>query len=232
MMNQKILLVEDERKLAASIQKALYDAGFESAIAATGQEGKDMFFANDYDVAVIDLNLPYINGYDLIKLFRSKNKLVPIIIITAMNQTDHKLKGFDLGADDYLVKPFELKELVARIKVLLKRIDILQGLKDERIIHIADLEMNLDSKEVRRDGRLIPLTAKEFLLLEFLLKNRNKVVSREEIALNVWEIDFDPQTNVIDVYINYLRRKIDKDFSPKLIHTQTGMGYILKVRET
>ena len=230
-MNNRILLVEDERKLAASIQNGLCEAGFEAAVASTGQEGKDMFYAADYDCAVIDINLPQINGYDLVRLIRSKNSSVPIIIITALSQTDHKLKGFDLGADNYLVKPFEFKELLARIRVGLRRASQIRGEAEERLLEIADLRMNLDSKEVERAGRAIQLTAKEFLLLEFLLKNRNRVVSREEIALNVWEIDFDPQTNVIDVYINYLRRKIDKEFSSRLIHTVTGMGYILKSKE-
>lgn len=229
-MANRILLIEDERKLAGTIQKGLHDAGFEVVIASTGQEGKDLFYSGDYDLAIVDINLPFVSGYELIKLIRFKNELVPIIIITALNQTDHKLKGFDLGADDYMVKPFEFKELLARIKVLLKRVERTQP-KEQRVISVADLEVDLDSKEVKRAGTLIPLTAKEFALLEYLISNRNKVLSREEIALNVWDIDFDSRTNVIDVYINYLRRKLDKNYSPKLIHTQTGMGYILKVRE-
>lgn len=186
-----------------------------------------MFFATDYDLVIIDLNLPYINGYDLIKLFRFKNHHLPLIIITALNQTDHKLKGFELGADDYLVKPFEFKELLARLHALLRRTDA-KPVKEDRRLEVANLVLNLESKEAIRDGKSINLTTKEFLLLEFLLRNKNRVVSKEEIALNVWEIDFDPQTNVIEVYINYLRRKIDKDFTPKLIHTKSGMGYILK----
>ncbi len=230
-MSQKILLIEDEAKLAGSIQQGLFEAGFEAAIAATGQEGKDMFYATEYDLAIIDLNLPFISGYDLIKFFRFKNKYVPIIIITALNQTDHKLKGFDLGADDYLVKPFEFKELLARINALLRRADMTHTLQEDKKITVSNLELNLESKEATRDGKNIPLTAKEFLLLEYLLRNKNKVVSKEEIALNVWEIDFDPQTNVIEVYINYLRRKIDRDFTPKLIHTKSGMGYMLKADE-
>ena len=129
------------------------------------------------------------------------------------------------------MKPFEFKELLARIHALLRRTDMQQSAKVDKVLSVANLELNLESKEAQRDGHKIPLTAKEFLLLEYLLKNKNKVVSKEEIALNVWEIDFDPQTNVIEVYINYLRRKIDKDFSPKLIHTKSGMGYILKAED-
>jgi len=227
-MNQKILLIEDETKLASAIQKGLYEAGFEAAVAATGQEGKDMFYVNDYDLVIIDINLPFINGYDLVKLFRFHNKFVPIMIVTAFSQTEHKLKGFDLGADDYLVKPFEFKELLARINALLRRAEIKPELSTKKTIEVANLVLDLEKKEASRDGRNIPLTAKEFSLLEFLLRNKNKVVSKEEIALNVWDIDFDLQTNVIEVYINYLRRKIDRDYAPKLIHTKSGMGYILK----
>ncbi len=227
-MKQKILLIEDEIKLATTIQRGLYEAGFDTAIAATGQEGKDMFYANNYDLVIMDINLPFINGYDLIKLFRFKNKYIPIIIVTALNQTDYKIRGFDLGADDFLVKPFEFKELLARINALLRRVELQPEVKENGIIYAANLSLDLESREAKRNGQSITLTTKEFLLLEFLLRNKNKVVSKEEIALKVWEIDFDPQTNVIEVYINYLRRKIDKDFSPKLIHTKSGMGYILK----
>ena len=151
---------------------------------------------------------------------------MPILILSALGSIDQKLTGFELGADDYLVKPFEFTELVARLKALLKRVSAnkLPG----NILRIADLEINTDLKEVKRGGRKIDLTAKEFLLLEFLVRNSNKVISRSEIAEKIWEINFDTGTNVIDVYINFLRKKIDKDFSKKLIHTQIGMGYVLK----
>jgi DNA-binding response OmpR family regulator len=147
-------------------------------------------------------------------------------MLTALNATDDKVEGFDAGADDYIVKPFDFKELLVRIRALLKR--IYQNTPTGNILKIADLAMNLDSKEVTRAGSVIPLTAKEFQLLEYLVKNKNKVVSRADIALNVWDIDFDTKTNVIDVYVNFLRKKLDKDFESKLIHTQVGMGYILK----
>lgn len=232
-MNQKILLIEDERKLAGSIQSMLYEEGFDTAIASNGQEGKDLFYSTEYDLIIVDINLPFINGYDLVKLIRSKNEIIPIIIITAFDQTNHKLKGFELGTDDYIVKPFELKELLARINSLLRRIDLIHDQKSSKtnIIKVANLEINFDSKRVKRDDVEIVLTAKEFSLLEYLIKNKNKVVSREEIAKNVWQIDFDPQTNVIDVYVNYLRKKVDKDFSPRLIYTKVGMGYVLKAPE-
>lgn len=168
------------------------------------------------------------NGYELCKIIREKDKRLPVIMLTALNFMDNKIQGFDMGADDYIVKPFEFRELLARIKALLRRTDVPIELSEEKILSIADLEVNLDNKDVKRSGQKIILTAKEFQLLEYLLKNKGKVVSRSDIAKDVWDIDFDTQTNVIDVYVNFLRKKLDKDFSPKLIHTQVGMGYILK----
>jgi DNA-binding response OmpR family regulator len=230
-MSYRILIVEDERKLAQTLQNGLAEAGFEAVIAFNGQEGKDLFYASEFDLVIIDINLPYINGYDLIKLIRARDSRVPVIILTALDQTEHKLKGFNLGADDYLVKPFEFQELLARINVLLRRLEMMNDEKLAREVTIANLTINFDSREVKRDDQQIRLTAKEFLLLSYLVRNQNKLVSRDEIGRHVWEIDFDPQTNVIDVYINYLRKKIDKGFSPKLIHTLIGMGYILKIKE-
>jgi DNA-binding response OmpR family regulator len=150
-------------------------------------------------------------------------------MLTALNFTDNKIEGFDSGADDYIVKPFDFRELVARVKAMLRRADVQSDIPEEKKLTLADLEVNLDNKEVKRSGQKIVLTAKEFQLLEYLLKNKDKVVSRTDIAKDVWDIDFDTQTNVIDVYVNFLRKKLDKDFSPRLIHTQVGMGYILKI---
>ncbi len=150
------------------------------------------------------------------------------ITSAALNFMDNKIQGFDVGADDYIVKPFEFRELLARVKALLRRTDVLLDAPEEKTLTIADLEVNLDNKEVKRSGTKIALNAKEFQLLEYLLKNKGRVVSRADIAKDVWDIDFDTQTNVIDVYVNFLRKKLDKDFTPKLIHTQVGMGYILK----
>jgi DNA-binding response OmpR family regulator len=177
---------------------------------------------------MLDINLPYINGYELVKIIREKDKHIPIIMLTALNFIDNKIQGFELGADDYIAKPFEFRELHARVKSLLRRADVIQELAGEKILKAADLEMDINKKEVKRDGKKITLTAKEFQLLEYLLRNSDKVVSREDIARDVWEMNFDPQTNVIDVYVNFLRKKIDKEFPTKLIHTQVGMGYILK----
>lgn len=230
-MNYNILLVEDEKKLADTIQAGLIEHEFEVTIAYNGLDGKKLFLDNAYDLIILDINLPFVNGYELCKLIRENDERVPIILLTAMNFTDNKVEGFELGADDYITKPFEFRELVARIKALLRRSDLQIDAEEEKLLGIADLEMNLDNKEVRRGEKKISLTAKEFQLLEYLLRNKEKVVSRSDIAKNVWEIDFDTQTNVIDVYVNFLRKKLDKDFEPKLIHTQVGMGYILKVEE-
>lgn len=231
MMRQTILLVEDENKIADALKEGLSEYNYDVSVAYNGLEGKNLFLENPYDLIILDINLPFINGYELCKIIRERDKVVPIILLTALNFTDNKVEGFDLGADDYIVKPFEFRELVARIKALLRRFDVMTNRGEEKILKLADLEMNLESKEVRRDGKRIALTAKEFQLLEYLLRNKEKAVSRSDIAKDVWEIDFDTQTNIIDVYVNFLRKKIDKDFIPKLIHTQVGMGYILKVED-
>jgi two-component system, OmpR family, copper resistance phosphate regulon response regulator CusR len=168
-----------------------------------------------------------LNGYQLCKIIRSRSPHIPIIMLTALSALQDKIEGYDAGADDYIVKPFEFKELLMKIRVLLKR-TMDQHIPVGNVLYASDLEMNLDSKEVKRNGELINLTAKEFQLLEYLIRNKNRVVSRADIAINVWDIDFDTNTNVIDVYINYVRNKIDKRFETKLIQTQVGMGYILK----
>lgn len=230
-MKQKILLVEDEKKLADAVQSGLSEHNYDVAIAYNGQEGKDLYLNSNYDLVLLDINLPYINGYELCKLIRQKDKRVPIILLTALNFIDNKVEGFDAGADDYIPKPFEFRELLARIKAQIRRADITQDMANEKLLTVADLEMDIDRKEVKRNGQKITLTAKEFQLLEYFLRNKDKVVSREDIARDVWEIDFDSQTNVIDVYVNFLRKKIDKGFAPKLIHTQVGMGYVLKNEE-
>ncbi|HEY1030628.1 MAG TPA: response regulator transcription factor [Flavipsychrobacter sp.] len=227
-MKQSILLVEDEKKIADTLHAGLAEENFSVAVAYNGLEGKKLYLSNEYDLIILDINLPFVNGYELCRLIREKDSRIPIIMLTALNFTDNKIEGFELGADDYIVKPFEFRELLARIKALLRRADAKAEAVEERLLTIADLEVNLDNKEVKRSGQKITLTAKEFQLLEYLMKNKGRVVSRADIAKDVWDIDFDTQTNVIDVYVNFLRKKLDKDFSPKLIHTQVGMGYILK----
>ena len=222
----KILLVEDERKIAETLKKGLTEQQYHVELCYDGVIGKKLFETYSFDIIILDINIPGINGYELCKIIRSRNERIPIIMLTALNSTDDKIEGFDAGADDYVVKPFDFKELLVRIRALLKRIH--QMPQPGNILKVDDVVMNLDSKEVTRLGKPISLTAKEFQLLEYLVRNKNRVVSRADIALNVWDIDFDTKTNVIDVYVNFLRKKLDKEFDQKLIHTQVGMGYILK----
>lgn len=225
MITMKVLIIEDEKKVAAFIKKGLEELSYQTEIAFDGLSGVQMAVSNDFDVIILDINLPLLNGFKVCEEIRKTHQNIPVLMLTALSSTDDKLMGFDSGTDDYLAKPFEFKELIARIKSLTKRSI---GLKqNENLLKFADLEMNLDSKIVKRASTKIDLTAKEFALLEYFLKNKNKVVSRVEIAENVWDISFDTGTNVIDVYVNFLRKKIDKEFSPKLIHSKIGMGYIL-----
>lgn len=223
----KILLVEDEKKIAETLRKGLSEQHYEVDVAYDGLTGKKLFNENSYDLAILDINLPLVNGYELARHIRSSNEEILVIMLTAMNTTEDKIEGFDAGADDYIVKPFDFQELLVRIRALLKRLHHHPG-PGSNMLKVGDLAMNLDSKEVTREGKTIPLTAKEFQLLEYFIRNKNKVVSRIDIAMNVWDIDFDTKTNVIDVYVNFLRKKIEKDFSSKLIYTHVGMGYILK----
>ena len=226
-MEKKILIVEDERKIADTLKFGLNEKGFNVDVAYDGNLGYRLFSTNDYDIIILDINLPGMNGYDLCKEIRSKNQSVPILMLTSMRALDDKIEGYNVGADDYMVKPFEFKELVLKISSLLKR-SVQQIFPMGNVLKALDLEMNLDSKEVKRGNKLINLTAKEFQLLEYLMRNKNRLVSRVDIAINVWDIDFETNTNVIDVYISYLRNKVDKNFPHKLIQTHVGMGYILK----
>ncbi|MGV3559123.1 response regulator [Larkinella arboricola] len=222
----KILVVEDEPKLASFVKKGLEEQSFEVDVAYDGQIGRNMALSVNYDVIVLDVNVPKINGYDLAKSLRSENIKTPILMLTAMGSLDNKVAGFEAGADDYLVKPFEFRELLARLRALSKR--TIDTSMQANLLRVADLELDLNEKIARRGGKRIELTAKEFALLEYLMRNRNRVVSRIDIAEKVWDIHFDTGTNVIDVYVNFLRKKVDKDFPFKLIHTVIGMGYMLK----
>jgi DNA-binding response OmpR family regulator len=223
----KLLIAEDEVKIADALKQGLNENGFETDIAYDGTIALRLFETNRYNLIVLDINLPGLNGYELCKIIRARDVQVPVIMLTALSSLNDKIEGYDAGADDYIIKPFEFKELLMKIRVLLKR-TMEKNIPTGSILKAADLEMHLDTKEVKRDDTIIQLTAKEFQLLEYLLRNKNRVVSRADIALNVWDIDFDTNTNVIDVYINYIRNKVDKPFEQKLIQTQVGMGYILK----
>jgi two-component system copper resistance phosphate regulon response regulator CusR len=221
-----ILLVEDEKKIAETLKKGLEEQNYRVEIASDGNTGRLLFDNQHYDLIILDINLPGMNGQELLKHIRGVNQQVPVIMLTALSATEDKIEGFNSGADDYIVKPFDFAELVARIRALIKRVQ--QAAPVGKSLRINDLVINLDSKEVSRAGKPIQLTAKEFQLLEYMIRNKNRVVSRADIALNVWDIDFDTGTNVIDVYVNFLRKKIDRDYEQKLIHTQVGMGYVLK----
>ena len=227
MEERKILLVEDEQKIADTLKLGLTENGYYVEVAYDGSIGWKLFQSRSFNLVILDINLPGINGYELCKKIRASDPHIPIIMLTALSSLDDKIEGYDAGADDYIIKPFEFRELLMKLRALLKR-TMSQQLPVGNVLTAADLEMNLDSKEVKRKGKTINLTAKEFQLLEFLLRNKNRVVSRADIAINVWDIDFDTNTNVIDVYINYVRNKVDKHFDQKLIQTQVGMGYILK----
>ncbi|WP_461140546.1 response regulator [Spirosoma pomorum] len=222
----KILVVEDEPKLASFIKKGLEEQSCEVDVAYDGQVGRNMALNNPYDVIILDVNLPKMNGFDVVQAVRQENIRTPVLMLTAMGSVDDKLTGFEAGADDYLVKPFEFRELMARLRALNKRSS--DGGLQSNVIRVADLELDLNEKIARRGDKRIELTAKEFGLLEYFMRNRGRVVSRIDIAEKVWDIHFDTGTNVIDVYVNFLRKKIDKDFPTKLIHTVIGMGYMLK----
>ncbi|MES1220752.1 MAG: response regulator transcription factor [Bacteroidota bacterium] len=227
MGERKILIIEDERKIADTLKVGLTEYGYLAEAAYDGAIGQKLFDANTYDLVILDINLPGMNGYDLCRYMRSKNNNLPVIILTSMSTLNDKIEGYNSGADDYLVKPFEFRELVMKIRVLLKR-TLTESIPVGNVLKANGLEMNLDNKEVSRDGVKINLTAKEFQLLEYFLRNKNRMLSRADIAVNVWDMDFRSNTNVIDVYVSYLRNKIDKNFPEKLIQTHVGMGYILK----
>lgn len=220
-------MVEDEQKIADTLKMGLSEQGYEVEVAYDGHIGWKIFEKYPFNLVVLDINLPGINGYDLCKMIRARDGAIPVIMLTALSSLGDKIEGYDAGADDYIVKPFEFRELLMKIRVLLKR-TMSQQLPQGNVLKAGELEMNLDTKMVKRNGQVIQLTTKEFQLLEYLLRNKNRIVSRADIAVNVWDIDFDTNTNVIDVYINYLRNKVDKPFASKLIQTQVGMGYVLK----
>lgn len=224
---QRILIVEDEVKVANAVKMGLEENGFEVDVAYDGRIGKGLAASQDYDLVILDLNLPHHNGYEICEVIRRRNNKVPVIMLTALGGMDDKMQAFELGADDYLVKPFDFRELLARIRVFLKRAGADLSAAQRYKLMIADLEIDRERKEVSRAGKKIPLTAKEFQLLELLALHKGKVISKLTIAEKVWNIDFDTGTNVIEVYMNFLRKKIDKDFELKLLHTKTGMGYYI-----
>lgn len=222
----KILLAEDEPNVAGIINKGLVEKGHSVTVAPDGALGLDIALNNSFDVMILDIMLPNINGMELCKQLRQKNIFTPILFLTALGTTENIVAGLNAGADDYLVKPFKFAELEARLKSLYRRKQMLQP-EDENI-RFGNVVVNLGSKIVTFNEEQVNLTSTEFRLLEYLLKNKNRVVSRIEILEHVWGIDFNMGTNVVDVYVNYLRKKIDKDPAHKFIQTVIGMGYMLK----
>ncbi|MCX6215466.1 response regulator transcription factor [Spirosoma sp.] len=220
----KILLVEDEERLASFIRKGISAEGYEVEVAYDGRTGLSLFRRDIYDIIILDVNLPHMNGFDLCRHIRSENEAVPVLMLTALDSMADKSDGFNAGADDYLAKPFEFQELLLRLRALTRRI----GSRPKQVLQLADLELNLDSKTVTRAGKRIDLTTREYALVEYMMLNKGKVISRVDISERVWSLNFDNNSNVIDVYVSYLRKKIDKGFSPKLLHTIVGMGYVLR----
>ncbi len=224
----KLLLIEDEPSVISLIQRSLSASGHEITVAMDGQSGLNMSLQHDFDVIILDLMIPVINGMEVCRKIRESKNATPILMLTALGTTENIVSGLDAGADDYLTKPFKLAELEARIRTLTRRAKEPEKEKQTTVYRMADLEMDTISKRVMRNGYPIDLTATEFRLLEFLLTNQNRVLNRMEILENVWDINFNLGTNVVDVYINYLRKKVDKNHPVKLIHTVFGMGYVMR----
>ena len=222
----KILVIEDEKRVADLLKIGLEENGYQVLVAYDGEMGWRLFQSNDFQLIISDIILPKLNGFELCQKIRKADEEIPIPMLTALGTADDKLEGFDVGADDYMVKPFDFRELLARVRVLLKRravakVDVVKE------ISYADLYINLERQEVTRNGEPIKLSPKEYNLLVYLVENAERVVSRVEIAEKVWNTHFDTGTNFIDVYINYLRKKMEKNFEVKLIHTKPGVGFIL-----
>jgi two-component system, OmpR family, copper resistance phosphate regulon response regulator CusR len=224
-----ILVIEDEQKVAAFLKSGLEEQGYSVDVAYDGYTGEKLALNKEYHVILMDVIIPVMNGIDLCHKIKGVKPNVPILMLTALGTTDDKVAGFDSGADDYLVKPFEFKELVARVKALTKRsISAAPSIPFSTILKVGDLKLDIDRKIAVRGDKEISLTAKEFLLLEYLMRNKGKVISRLDIAEHVWDVNFDTGTNVVEVYVNILRKKIDKDFPTKLIQTRIGLGYVMQ----
>jgi heavy metal response regulator len=219
----RILIVEDEVGLAGFVEQGLTEAGYAVDVAWDGADGLEYALAFEYDAIVLDIMLPKLNGLELLREIRNRRVKAPVLLLTARDGVDDRVRGLDVGADDYLIKPFAFPELLARIRALLRRPPLQSG----NLLHMSDLEMDLTQREVRRGGRRIELSPREFSLLELLLRHPNHVLTRTQIVEHVWNFDFFTDTNVVDVYIGYLRRKIDKGFGSPLIQTIRGVGYRL-----
>jgi len=224
MKKMKILIVEDEPKVASFIKMGLEEHNYEAEIVHDGLSAEKLAQHCKYNLFILDIIIPGIGGLELCKRLKKLNSNVPVLMLSALGTTDDKIFGFDAGTDDYLVKPFEFRELLCRVKVLLKKPSQPHDLVNNLIVN--DLELDMDKKIARRGNSCIDLTAKEFSLLEYFMRNSGRVLSRNDIAEKVWDISFDFGTNVVDVYVNFLRKKIDKGFDKTLIHTKVGFGYV------
>ena len=223
----KILIVEDERKTGDYLKQGLSEAGFVADLARDGVEGRHAALHDDYDLVVLDVMLPGLDGWQVLRSIRAAGKQVPVLFLTARDQVEDRVRGLEEGADDYLVKPFAFSELLARVRTLLRR----GKAREASCLRAADLEVDLLRRRVTRAGRRVELTAKEFALLELLLRRQAEILPRSLIASQVWDMNFDSDTNVIEVAVRRLRAKIDDDFEPKLIRTVRGMGYLLEAPE-
>jgi len=221
----KVLIIEDEVQVSTFIKQGLEEQFIKVEVAYDGDTGQRMALNRDYDVVLLDIVIPGINGFELCKIIKKEKPAVPILLLTTLGTTADKLTGFDAGADDYLLKPFNFDELTARLKALARR-PTMTGTYGN-LLRFEDLKLDLDKKIAIRSDKIIKLSAKELALLEFFMRNPDKVVSRSELAEKIWDIKFETGTNVVEVYISMLRNKIDRDFSPKLLHTRIGLGYIL-----
>ncbi|WP_337364002.1 response regulator transcription factor [Prevotellamassilia timonensis] len=221
-----ILVIEDEKRVADLLKIGLEENGYQVMVAYDGEMGLRLFRTNAFELIISDIILPKRNGFELCQEIRKADEQIPILMLTALGTADDKLEGFDVGADDYMVKPFDFRELLARVKALLKRRAV-TNVEVVKELAYADLTINFERQEVTRNGVPIKLSPKEYNLLAYLVENAERVVSRVEIAEKVWNTHFDTGTNFIDVYINYLRKKMDKNFEVKLIHTKPGVGFIL-----
>lgn len=221
----RILVIEDDEKIGSFIRKGLREAGLTVDLAADGRKGLTLFLDNTYDTAVVDIMLPSMDGLTIIETIRKRGISTPVLILSAKRTVDDRIKGLQQGGDDYMVKPFSFAELLARIQALIRRDS---RPTDSHSLSVADLHMDLLSREVTRREQRIELPAKEFALLEYLMRNQGRIISKTAILENVYDYNFDPQTNVVDVLVCRLRNKVDRDFDPKLIRTVRGMGYVLK----
>lgn len=224
----RILVIEDEKNLNDIIVKKLVLEKYCVDSCFNGNDALDYIFSVEYDVIISDIMLPGIDGFEILRRIREKEIKTPVLLLTARDGIEDRVKGLDYGADDYLVKPFAFDELMARIRVLLRRNPSSSNSNASNIFSIANLTVNCNSHDVFRDKMPIKLSTREFTILEYMIRNKEHVLSREQIEQHIWNYDYEGGTNVIDVYIRYLRRKIDKDFEPKLIHTIRGVGYVLK----